>query len=593
MENFLLVRLAGIIVIGITAQWLGWRLKLPTILLLLLGGLLAGPVTGLIRPDEIFGELLFPIVSLSVALILFEGGLSLSLRELAPVGRVVRNLITIGALVTWLVLSAAALLAGLEPGLAVLLGALLIVTGPTVIGPLLREVRPSARVNSILKWEGIVIDPIGALLALLVFEVILSRSAGDAAAIIALGLLRTVVVGGLAGLAGAVILVLVLRRFLAPDALQNPLAMMLVIAAFTLANSVQAESGLFAVTIMGILLANQPYADVSHIVEFKENLRVLLLSGLFIVLAARISLADLAGLGWGDLGFVAAAVLVARPLSVLLSTLGSGLNWREKAFLAWMAPRGIVAASVSAVFSLRLVQASYPQAERLATMTFLLIIATVALYGLTALPVARKLGVAQLRPEGVLIIGAHPWAVTLAKAVGQQGLRVVLVDSNWNNARRAREAGLTAHPLSAVSEEALDRIDLEGIGHMLALTSNDEINSLAALHFAALFGRGEVYQLPANGSSVSPSLRGRILFGRQVDFAFLEQHIEQDMEVCALPAEELDEADGGHHRMIKLFAVEPGKHLQVFTAGSPPPELSPGKRLIALVEKSSPAADGV
>ena len=281
MPEHILIGLGAIIVLGVIAQWLAWRLQLPAILLLLVFGFLAGPGTGLLRPDELFGDLLFPVVSLSVAIILFEGSLSLKFHELRDGGAVVARLTTIGIAVTWLLASTAAHVAvGLSLPIALLLGAILVVTGPTVIIPLLRQVRPVGRVGSVVKWEGIVNDPIGAILAVLVFEAVVASGAGMPSILIA-GVLKALLLGSLLGLLGAALLVAILRYYAVPDSLQNSVATMLVVVVFLVSNAVQSESGLLAVTVMGIALANQRLAAIRHIYEFKENLRVILIAGPF------------------------------------------------------------------------------------------------------------------------------------------------------------------------------------------------------------------------------------------------------------------------------------------------------------------------
>ncbi len=268
MTEHLLVGLAGIIILGIGAQWLAWRLRLPSILLLLLFGFAAGPATGFLDPDALLGDLLPPVVSLSVAVILFEGGLSLSFTELRQIGTVVRNLVSVGALVTWLVTAGAAhFILDLSAALAVLLGAILVVTGPTVIVPLLRHVRPVGPVNSILKWEGILIDPIGAMLAVLVFEAILAGGFQEATTLALTGVLNTVVIGGVNGVLGAMVLTFLLKRYWIPDFLHNAFSLMVVVGAFTASNVMQAESGLLAVIVMGMTLANQKMITVKHIVK--------------------------------------------------------------------------------------------------------------------------------------------------------------------------------------------------------------------------------------------------------------------------------------------------------------------------------------
>ncbi len=574
MSEIALIPLAAIIILGILAQWIGWRLRLPSILVLLLFGLLAGPATGLLHPDQIMGDLIFPIVSLSVALILFEGGLSLHLAELREAGHTVRNLVTLGALVVWAVTALFAyLLLDLSPRLSVLLGAIMIVSGPTVVQPLLLHVRPTRRVFNILKWEGIVIDPVGATIAVLVFQVTVSEISGTAAiGLLVVGVLITLITGLLVGLLFGGLIILLMRRYLLPEFLQNPAALVLVISAYTLANVIEPESGLLAVTVMGIFMANQPWVNIRHIVEFKENLRTLLLSGLFILLAARIDAMTLLGeLRWPTLLFLAVLILIARPLSVLLSTATTGLSWRERGFLAWMAPRGIIAASVSSVFALRLAQEGFTEAERLVPLTFLMIIGTVLIYGLTSMPVGRMLGVSQPSPQGTLIIGAHAWAQSIAIALKQAGFRVLMVDTNPANVQSSLQKGLEAYHGSILGEDFFNDNDLTGIGKLIALTSNPEVNSLAAIRMSEIFGRSEVYQLCSQiSSNVSQDLCGRALFASWVDFDKLAQRFDGGADIREV------KLNGGHGfaqlvdslggRFLPMFLLSETGSLQVFTA---------------------------
>jgi len=514
-----LLSLATIVVLGAAAQWLAWRIGLPSILLLLPAGFICGPVLGWIQPDALFGPLLLPLVSISVALILFEGGLNLKFAEVRGVEHVVRNLVTIGALATWMVVAAAAYwIVGLDLVLSVLLGAILVVTGPTVVLPLLRHIRPSGAAGAILKWEGIVIDPIGALLAVIVFEVVAGGTVRNAGAHVALALLKTVVVGGGLGVLGASVLVVMLKRFWVPDALQASVALLFVVASFAAANAVQRESGLLAATAMGIALGNQRRVDVRRISEFKENLQILLLSALFIVLSARVRLQDLAALGWEALLFVLIVMLVARPVAVWLSTWRSKLDWQQRLLLMSLAPRGIVAAAVASVFALTLEKAGYPQARFLVTLTFGTIVGTVLVYGIAAPRIARALRLSDRNPQGVLVAGAGVFARAVAKALTAQGVRAVLVDTNRPNVVAARLAGLTAYHGSVLGARVFEELELGGVGRLLALTSSDETNVLAARRFARLFGRSEVYQLPPKGgekgrAQIEEHLHGRWLFG--------------------------------------------------------------------------------
>ncbi|MBE2270625.1 MAG: sodium:proton antiporter [Anaerolinea sp.] len=588
MSEHLLEQLALVIVLGITAQWLAWRIRLPSILLLLTFGFIAGPITGILQVDTVLGDLLFPLVSVSVGIILFEGGLALKFRDLRETGRVIRNLISIGALVTWGLTSLGAyLLLGLNPALAVQLGAVLVVTGPTVIGPLLRFVRPVGNVASILRWEGILIDPVGATLAVLVFNAILIGDLENALTPTIVTLVLTIIVGSLTGFLGARLLVFLMRRHLIPDHLQNPLTFMLVIGVFAASEVIQHESGLLATTVMGIALANQRHVTIRRIVEFKENIGVLLISSLFIILSARLNTATLAALDWRIVLFIAFMILIVRPLSVVVSSYRSRLSWKERAFIAWMAPRGIVAASVTSIFSLRLAEVGHPQADLLVPITFAVIVATCALYGLTALPLARWLGLTPTDVKGVLLIGAHSWARELAAALDKANQKVLLIDTNFDNVQAARLMHLNAHYGSAISEVDED-LKLDGIGRVLALTANDEVNSLSALHFSETFGRAETYQLPVKKEDhVSRELRGRFLFNRDATFARLNDWFEQGAVIRATPLTKTftyqDYRTMYGDAAIPLFLIDTATgRLLLFTVDAPLiPQ--PGHTVIALV----------
>ena len=600
MTQHYLLAIASIITLGIAAEWLAWRVHVPSILLLLVTGIVAGPVTGFLDPDSLLGDLLFPIVQLSVAIILFEGGLSLRVKELRGVGAVVRNFVTIGAALGWLMSAAAAhLLLGFDLGLAAVLGAILVVTGPTVVVPLLRHVRPVHQVGSTLKWEGILIDPIGAVLAVLVYEVLLAGGAREATEAGALVLLRTIGIAGALGLLGAGLLVVLLKYRWVPDFLKSPLALMVVIAAFAASNVLQSESGLVTATLMGIVLANQRQADVGHIVEFKENLRVLLISSLFILLGARLKMDYLYEIGAVQLGFLGVLMVIVRPAVVWLSALGSSFNWRERILMSWIAPRGIVAAAVSSILALELERAGYASANDLVSVTFLVIIGTVAIYGMTASPLARLLGVRQSKPQGVLFLGAHPWAREIAVELKRQGFPVQVVDANYANIAGARMEGLPTYYGSALTEGALDRIELDGIGRLLALTSNDEVNSLTALHFSEVFDHDNVYQLPPTAATpsreaVSRQLRGRFLFDESATYWHLTARFDAGAVVKTTNLTEefqYETFKDLYGDVIPLFLVGDGGELTVFTKTNAP-EPRPGQRLIAIIDPLDEAAEG-
>ncbi len=511
------IAVTAVVVLGVFAQWLAWRLKVPSILLLLAFGFVAGPIAFWFTSDvlalesprflDIDGvfetDVLLTLVSLAVGLILFEGGLSLTFSEIRGVRPAVLSLVTVGAFVTWILASlAAGFILDLPWGIATLLGAILVVTGPTVIGPLLRFVRPTGSVGKVLKWEGIVIDPIGALLAVLVFEALLAGArVGEASTFwsFAYGAAMASVCGTAIGLAAAGLLVFMMRRQAVPDHLQIPLALALAAGAFTLSNFFAPEAGLFATTVMGIALANQKRVRVSHILEFKETLVVLMIALLFIALSARLRLEDLATINWWRAGlFLAVLIFLIRPLAVFASTLGilgGKASLQDKLFLAWMAPRGIVAAAIASVFGISLEAQGVVGAELLTPYIFLTIVVTVAVYGLTSVWVARRLNLANPDNAGFLIAGAGPLARQVGHALKEAKVEVLLVDLNYNNIQRARLDGLPTLVANVLSPQVHEAIELTGIGRLLSLTPNNEVNSLACLQYGRHFGRSNVFQL--------------------------------------------------------------------------------------------------
>lgn len=598
-----LFSIAAVFVLGVSAQWIAWRYRVPSILLLLTFGFIAGPITGILDPAAMRAEWVFTFVALSIGIILFEGGLSLRLDELREVGGAVSRLITIGVLITWILASLASLFVlKLSLSISVLIGAILTVTGPTVIIPILRHIRPKGRIAALAKWEGITIDPIGAILAVLVLEalVLINEPAGGTVGSVAShaleGLLLQFFVGVGIGVAGAGILVFLLRRRMVPDYLQNPMALMVVIAVFAVSDALQPESGLVATTAMGFLVANQRLVAVRRIVEFKEDLRVLLIAALFVMLAAQLDLGDIQYIGWEAIVFLLILMLFVRPAAVFLSMLGTRLYVKEKMFLSWLAPRGIVAAAVASLFTFRLAEIYPEESQFIVPIVFLVIIGTVAIYGLTISPVARWLGLAEPNPQGVLFIGAHDWARHIASALDQAGFSVLMVDTNPSNVASAREAGLHALRGNVLSESILDELDLSGIGRLIVLTPNDEVNSLTVVRFAQVFDSAEMYQLATRDKQrgkdadekLAQHLRGRPLFGTGTNHASLTAQFAAGATVQTFPIENEStwsrlEAKYGS-RMIPLFVVRGKNQLQVHSEDNGLPKPDPGNVLIALID---------
>lgn len=600
MEHHTILVLAGIVVLGIGCQWLAWRLKIPAILPLLITGFLVGPVFDWLHPRELLGELFFPSISLSVAIILFEGALTLEFREIRRLRGVVRNLITVGALVTLVGGALAArLLIGLPWLISFLFGALIVVTGPTVIGPLLRNIRPTQRVASILKWEGILIDPIGALLAVIIFDIIIAEGPLGNPSLIAISTFaRIMIIGLVLGLLSGYITAFFIKRYWVPDYLNELFALAMVIGVFALSDVLQSESGLLAVTVMGVVLANSGLHQLHDMWHFKERISILLISTLFIILAANVSFEQLSLLGVNSLLLLGVVLFILRPLSIWVSTLNSDLSRNERLFLSWVAPRGIVAASVSSLFAFRLEELGYAEAAILAPLTFLVIVGTVFLHGSTAKWVAQRLGVAEADPQGFLMMGATEFARALAKLLKENGFNVLLVDTNRHNVRAARIEGLEAHQGNLLSESVQEDLSLSGLGHFLALTSNDEANALACVHMRDTFGARKVYQLPPreeNGQEFASGLMGRILFDERATYETLESLMQRGGVIKAtlltekFTCDEYRQVWGDYALPLLAFR---GKKVIVATTDEPfQPE--PGWKLVALVLETEARRAGI
>ena len=496
-----LLAFAGLAALCGICQWLAWRFLLPSILFLLTAGILVGPIFELFDPDAFLGDLLFPFVSVAVAIILFEGGLTLKLRDIRGHGAVVTRLISVGVLITWVLLTVAShYIFDISWSLALVFGSICVVSGPTVVKPLLRSVRPSDKVGHILNWEGILIDPVGVFLALLVFDfVLLTQPGGGGSGAgyggIALILVKLVAIGTAVGVGAGWASAYALRRYLIPDYLVNVTILVTVVCAFVLSETLQHESGLLAVTIMGVWLANKKGVHVEELLHFKEDLSVLLISGLFIVLAARIDIGVIPQYGLQILLLLAVAQFLIRPLNVWVCTIGSGLSTSERAFIGWIAPRGIVAAAVSSLFVLRLEEIGMAKVELLVPLVFSMIIGTVVFQSLTARPLAARLGISNPEPNGVLFFGANDIAIALATALREESVRVMLSDTSWRNVRQARQAGLEAYHGNPTSGHAAENLDLQGIGKLVAVSSNSDTNALAGMHFRKSFGSNAVFTL--------------------------------------------------------------------------------------------------
>ena len=576
-EHIVLI-IASVFLIAIACQWFAWWVKLPAILFLLLAGILVGPVTQYLRPDDLLGDLLFPFVSLSVAVILFEGALSLKAHEIKGFEKVLRRMITTGMLTTWIITTLATkYLLGFSWELSFLFGAVTVVTGPTVIVPMLRTIRPNTRIANILRWEGIIIDPIGAMLAVLTFEFIKLQEKGGALTGIIGDFFVIILTGIIMGLLFGYLFGLVLRHHLLPEFLHNVATLSFVFVAFALSNMLYEDSGLLTVTIMGLLLANMKNVPVEDILDFKESLSVILISVLFIVLAARIEFSQLRELGLPAIGVFLIMQFVARPLKIAFSTFGSSLTFNERLLLSWIAPRGIVAAAVSALFALRMEQAGYEHAELLVPLTFMIIIGTVVLESATAGKFGQWLDVAEPNPNGFLIIGANVVARTIAKELVENGFSATLVDSNWENIKKVRMEGLEAYYGNPISDHADRHLDLVGVGRMLAITPFSDFNTLACTHYRVEFGRKNIFAIKTNAEAASSEKHQAgsqhkvyTLFSEDITYSTMANMIHQGAEIRSTKLTDEfgfdDYIAKNEGKISPLFAINSKGKIGVFVA---------------------------
>ncbi|MBO3096788.1 cation:proton antiporter [Gelidibacter pelagius] len=517
-----MIELSGIVILGILAQWVAWKLKIPAILPLILIGLLVGPFaaeylssdgTKWIQPiyngeKGLFpGESLFYFVSLAISIILFEGGLTLRMKEIKNIGPVITKLITIGSTVTFFGGAVAAhYIFYLSWEMSFLFSALIVVTGPTVITPILRHIPLKQDVSAVLRWEGILIDPIGALVAVLVFEFI-SVDAGGAftkTAFIEFG--KIVLFGSTFGFAFAHGLNFIMNKRLIPHYLLNVFALASVLGVFVLADEFAHESGLLAVVVMGMVLGNSNSPYLKELLYFKESLSILLVSILFILLAANINMEDLRlVLNWNMVALFAVVVFILRPIGVFWSTFNSSLKFNEKIFISWVGPRGIVAAGIASLFGLKLAKNGVQDAEFITPLVFMIVLGTVILNATTARYIAKLLGVFLKKANGILIVGASKSSRLIGNYLQKNGRRVVLLDNNQINISKAKELGLEGIVSNVYEASLEDNIELNDIGYIIALTGNSDINQFAINRFGKEFGQNGVFRLITSDELSDPN----------------------------------------------------------------------------------------
>lgn len=506
-----MLELAGIIILGIIAQWVAWKFKIPAILPLILIGLLVGPVSTLITEggtkwlepvwngkDGLFpGERLFNFVSLAIGIILFEGGLTLKKEEVLNVGPSIMKLITVGSAITFFGAGIAAhYIFDLSWAISFLFSALIIVTGPTVIAPILRNIPLKRDVSAVLKWEGILIDPIGALVAVLVFEFISVGHGYDYTKEALLEFGKIVVIGASFGFTAAYILYYSIKANIIPHYLLNVVTLAGVLKVFVVSDYFAHESGLLSVVIMGMVLGNMKIKEIKEILYFKESISILLISILFILLSANVNVEDLMLLyRWETVLLFAIVVFVLRPLSVFASTTKSSLKFNEKLFISWVGPRGIVAAGIASLFGLKLSMTGKEGAEYITPLVFMIVLGTVLLNATTARLFAKIVGVFLKTSDGILIVGSSNFARLIANYLKKNDRRVVLVDSNVENISKAKSLGLEAFESNVYSDSLTEDVGLSDIGYLLALTGSAQVNEYALEKYGKTLGEQGMHRL--------------------------------------------------------------------------------------------------
>ncbi|MCZ4351429.1 sodium:proton antiporter [Roseovarius aestuarii] len=575
--------------LGVGAQWLAWRLRMPAIVLMLAAGLIIGPGLGLFDPARDIGPLMGPMISIAVAIILFEGGMSLNLHTLREAAGGVKRLVFVGAPLGWLT-SALALhyVAGLGWASSTVFGGIMIVTGPTVIAPLLRQARLAKRPAQLLQWEAIVNDPIGALAAVLAFEVVLIWAAGGTAMDTVWTMARGIAVASAMGLVAGWLLAEGFRRGRVPEYMKVPVLFAALLLVFALSDHVLHESGLLAVTIMGFYIANAGLPSYAELRRFKEHATILLVSGVFILLAASMSLERLADLGWSTVAFIIVVIGVVRPMTVMVSLAFSDVPMRDRLLVAFTGPRGVVLVAVAGLFSERLVAAGIEDATILTPLAFALVAATVVLHGFSLRPLGRVLGLAGGDMPGVIFAGGSQFATSFAEALRKLDVPVLITDPNRARLRSAREAGVPIYVGDILSHGAESGVDFISFGRLIATSDNDAYNTLVATDLAPEFDRANVFQLKRakqdhQRHALPATLGGRVICDG-LRYLEIAQRMAQDWSVRSteLSVEyDLEQWRLNNPDSIPLAEVVKGKSMRLLDAEAKL-RASAGTQIVAL-----------
>ena len=541
MEEAALISIVAILALGIFSQWLAWKIQWPSIFIMSIAGLLIGPIFGWVNPEVALDELYSPLISLAVAIILFEGSSNLDFREIKDISKSVFRVVTLGAFLAWILGSFTAhFIAGLTWEVSFIIGGLFVVTGPTVIIPLLRNAKLKARTAAVLKWEGIIVDPAGPLLALFAYEVIKVLTNEHLSMNYLLNFFGGAALAALLGLAMGLLISVMAHRGQFPEYLKSPVILAFVLLCFTMAEVIMHETGMLAVTVMGLVLGRTKryVSSIGNVGHFVENVSVMLTSTVFILLTASLGRETLSQIfTLPIIGFVLVMLFVVRPLSIWISTIGTELVWREKLLIGWIAPRGIVALTVAGYFAATLAEDGYEEATLLTALTFALVFITVTAHGFTLGPLAKKLNLASNEPPGVLIVGASSFSIALAAQLKEMKIPVLIVDPSQGRLRPANEAGIDTFTGQMLSERSRFSIDLAPYDTILSMTGDASYNALITQSFAPEFGFNNTFSLTAvsnhtMGKSALPiSLKAHLLFEEGAAFPELNRKINTDYEI--------------------------------------------------------------
>jgi len=571
MVEYITFMLCGILVLGILCQWIAWWIRIPAILFLLLSGLALGPGLHILHPDKLFGDLLFPVVSIAVAIILFEGSLNLKFSELGNVGRSIRNLVSIGYVLTViLTMFAAHYLFHLHWSIALLFGAMTSIGGPTVVSPLLKSIRLKSKLNKILQWESILIDPVGALATVLIFGVISSTFDYHSIRYELIHFVAVIIVGSIVGISFGYGLGKCIQKLWIPEYLTNVATLTTVVLVYSLTDWIDAGGGLLAASLMGITLANLPEINIKEITNFKESLSILMISMLFIILAARVELAGIDNYFWLILIFFAIVQFIIRPIVVWICTCKSDLNWREKTMLSWICPRGITTAAVASLFTFRLIDMGHPGASPMVILSFGIIVTTVIFESLTAKLAAIVLKENLPDPKGIILINANNFSISLARILASHNIEVMMVCKTWHGLIKARAAGVETFYGDALSTFTTERLDTTAYGYLLALSAHHEFNILCCLHYKDSFSTGHALTLSSKNANTDTEFKPlatssqksyQRLFEPMQNYSELEDALASGKTIQSYTYPEEDEPDeailAAIENSIRLIAISP------------------------------------